>query len=89
MYINTSSNHPPPVITRNIPDAIGKRISSMSSNKENFDQAADMYNAALESSGYTETIKFTNGANCNARARGKENKRKNRKRKVIWFNPPI
>ena len=90
VYINTSSNHPP-VITRNIPDAIGKRISSLSSNKENFDQTADAYNAALESSGYTETIKFSNGANCNARARGKENKRrnrKNRKRKVIWFNPP-
>ena len=60
VYINTSYIHPR-VITRNISDAVGKRISSLSSNKETFDQAADMYNAALESNGYTETIKFNNG----------------------------
>ena len=88
VYINTSSNHPP-VITKNIPDAIGKRISRLSSNKENFDQAAYMYNASLESSNYTETIKFNNGADCNGRARGRENKGRNRKRKIIWFKPPI
>lgn len=50
-YVNEKSNHPPQII-KNIPKAVGKRISDLSSNKESFDDAARDYNAALKSSGY-------------------------------------
>ncbi|PIK41521.1 hypothetical protein BSL78_21624 [Apostichopus japonicus] len=38
-YINAQSNHPPS-ITKQIPTSISKRISSLSSDKDTFDQAA-------------------------------------------------
>jgi hypothetical protein len=91
VYINTSSNHPPAII-KNIPAAIGKRVSLLSSNEDIFDQAAGAYNDALKSSGYSETIQYsekkkeesipTNQNSIN------KSRSKNRKRKIIWFNPP-
>ena len=41
-YVHNESNHPPLVI-RNIPAGINKRLSSLSSNKACFDQAAPLY----------------------------------------------
>ena len=50
-----------------------------------------MYIDALKSSGYKENFtnkeeKVPNGNNNNEI--NKENRRKNRKRKIIWFTPP-
>ena len=51
-----------------------------------------MYIDALISSGYNENFtykeKVPNGNNNNKEI-NKENRRKNRKRKIIWFNPPF
>ena len=50
----------------------------MSCNKEYFVKAAPAYNNALNISGFNETIEFT----------ATPPPRRNRNRKIIWFNPP-
>ena len=49
-----------------------------------------MYIDALKSSGYKEnfTYKEEKMPNDNNKEINKENRRKNRKRKIIWFKPP-
>ena len=78
-YINARSNHPPAII-KHIPEAIQKRISSLSSNTEIFKNAAPVYNEALANSGYNQKI--------TCKAQEQKEKTKNRSRKIIWFNPP-
>ena len=50
-----------------------------------------MYIDALKRSGYKEnfTYKEEKVPNDNNKEINKENRRKNRKRKIIWFNPPF
>ena len=80
LYINTNSNHPPSII-KELPHNISKRISEISSSEEIFNEAAPYYNNALKSSGYKENIKYTPISD-------PEPKRRIRKRKILWFNPP-
>ena len=47
LYIHSQSNHPPCVI-RNIPAAVNKRLSSISSSKAEFDKATPIYKEALK-----------------------------------------
>ena len=83
VYINKDSNHPPSII-KQLPKAIEKRISDISSNEEIFYSAIPTYTEALKRSGFNETLSFqkpdvpTNNTN----------QKKKRKRKIIWFNPP-
>ena len=81
LYIHTQSNHPPPII-KHIPVAVEKRIASLSSTEEIFNKAAPTYNEALKTSGYDTQIKYPESTPVPQRSR------KNRARKVIWFNPP-
>ena len=83
-YVHKLSNHPPSIL-RNIPDAISRRITDVSSDEHAFVQASPIYNAALKASGYTENITFLSERKNNA---NHVSKRK-RTRKVIWFNPPF
>ena len=80
MYVHAQSNHPPTVL-KHIPSSIGKRISSLSANKDVFDNASVEYDEALRSAGHKETIIF------NKNQKDSKNKN-NRGRKVTWFNPP-
>ena len=57
LYINTKSNHPPTVI-KQIPAAINRRLSALSSNKETFEKAKPLYDKALRSSGFNESIHY-------------------------------
>ena len=82
LYINCESNHPPSVL-RNIPDAINKRLSKISSNETVFNAAAPAYQEALAKSGYKYDLKF------DPEAGNPPNKSRNRKRKICWFNPPF
>ena len=77
LYINKQSNHPP-TITKEIPLMVSRRISDISCNKEYFDKAAPAYNNALKISGFNENIEFTSTPP----------PRRNRNRKITWFNPP-
>ena len=56
-YINAKSNHPSS-IPKQIPAAIYKRISTNSSNKQIFQNAAPYYNNILKDCGCKEKIQF-------------------------------
>ena len=57
LYVHKHSNHPPSVIN-NIPKSINRRLSSISSNEEVFNQSVKIHQEALEKSGYDHTLKF-------------------------------
>ena len=58
LYIHAKSNHPPPTL-RNVPLAVNKRLSEISSNEDIFNEAAPIYQKALKDSGYNHTLKFS------------------------------
>ena len=79
-YVHRESIHPP-ITTKNIPAGINKRLSSLSSDKASFDQAAPPYQKALDESGYHYTLQYEPA---------KASKRKNRQRNnILWYNPPF
>ena len=77
LYINAQSNHPPSIL-KEIPNMISKRVSEISCDKEQFEKAIPMYQKSLDKSGYKSKLKFVNSPK----------PKRNRKRKIIWFNPP-
>ena len=80
MYINTSSNHPKQIL-KQLPSSINQRLSNNSSNETVFNRSKHQYIEALEKSGYKDTSMAFN--------KKTPSKRSNRKRKIIWFNPPF
>ena len=80
-YVNKLSN-PPPAVIRNIPASVNKRLSSISSSEAMFKKAAPLYQEALEKSGYSCTLKYEPQAN------NPKQKKRGRKRHILWFNPP-
>ena len=81
VYVNTNSNHPPMVL-KNIPMGVNRRLNKISSNKEVFDAAKGPYQDALRKSGYEHVLTYTP-------TQENTKRKKNRKRSVIWFNPPF
>ena len=79
LYISKQSNHPPSIL-KQMPSSISRRLTDISSSEEVFLQASPLYEAALRVSGYEESVEYK-------QERGEG--RRNRKRKVIWFNPPF
>ena len=79
IYIHVDSNHPPKIIER-IPKMISDRISGISSSKEIFERAAPFYDNALQQSGHKSKLSYTTSK--------PNNTKRNRKRKITWFNPP-
>ena len=79
-YVNVLSNHPMNII-KQIPNSISKRISNNSATKEIFEETADYYNDLLQKSGHKDKISYTKEI--------PKNKRKNRRRSIIWYNPPF
>ena len=57
---------------------ISKRVSDISCDSDHFNKAAPDYNTALKKSGFNENIKYSPS----------QPKQRNRKRQIIWFNPP-
>ena len=85
LYVHSKSNHPPCII-KNIPEAINKRLSEISSDGETFKKATAPYQEALHKSGYSYTLKFSPPQQQSPESA--TNKRK-RQRNIIWFNPPF
>ena len=81
IYINTKSNHPPSII-KNLPKMIETRLSRISSNKEVFNESKNYYEDALRESGYRATLK------CTPSEQEVKKKKCQRKRRIIWYNPP-
>ena len=82
-YVHINSSHPPSIL-KNIPIAINKRLNQISSNEDLFNQAAPVFQSALEKSGYNNTLTYNSSTDT-----GPQQRNKNRKRKIIWFNPPF
>ena len=79
-YVHQESNHPP-ITLKNIPAGINKRLSSLSSDKNSFDQAAPPYQKALHDSGYQYNLYYEPTAPA---------RRKNRQRNdILWYNSPF
>ena len=64
LYINTKSNHPPP-IKKQLPHMIASRISQNSSGINEFQKAKSIYEDALKKSGYDENLQYASKPNLN------------------------
>ena len=82
-YSNVQSNHPPHII-RNLLEMISKRVSMLSSYEQVFEQEAANYNEGLKAAGYQQMIRYIPQ---DPQQGGRS--RRNRRRNVIWFNPPF
>ena len=78
-YVNAASNHPPMVL-KNIPLGINRRLVEISSNEQVFNEAAEFYQTELDRCGYDHKLVWIENTD-------KKSKRQ-RKRRVVWFNPP-
>ena len=90
LYIHRESNHPQK-IKKEMSRIIEKRLSKNSKNKEIFDENKKEYQDALKRSGYKETLKYNPEKiedKSNEKSIEENKKKKNRKRKIIWYNPP-
>ena len=82
VYINSCSNHLPTVI-KQLPKSISKRLSDLSSNKEVLEKTKPAYRDGLNKSGFEEKLSYTSAQN-----KSDKNGNKQRKRKIILYNPP-
>ena len=80
-FVHSQSNHPPNIL-RNIPAAINRRLSSVSSDHEVFNEASAPYQEALRKSGYAFKLEFK------PPPQQPPSQKRKRQRNVIWFNPP-
>ena len=80
-YINRKSNHPTKI--KEIPKATPKWISDISSSEVVFNELIPIYLDTLRKKGFHDNITFIPKT-----TNTKTNKKKTRKCKIIWFNPP-
>ena len=81
VYVNVKSNHPPNIF-KELPNSINTRISTLSDSEQSFTDAIPPYREALAKSGYKHEFNFDN------RLSHDNQEKKQRKRNIIWFNPP-
>ena len=79
LYINKHSNHPPTIV-KHLPMMIERRISDLSSDISEFDNTKMDYQTALDHSGFNHNLSYQPPQPRSAK--------RQRKRDVIWFNPP-
>ena len=83
-YIHIQSDHPPST-TKQLPQSIEKRLPQLLSSKDIFYETTPYYEQRLASCGYNEKLTYQQqGENIE----NNKNIGKNRKRNIIWFNPP-
>ena len=90
-YFNVNSNHPKNII-KQIPKAVNLRIGKLSANEKIFKESSKRYINALKNSGFNEDFRYLNENITNEITKENNNydqKNKNGKRKIIWFNPPF
>ena len=80
LYINKHSNHTPSIL-RQLPTSINKCISTLSPDKQSFEDAAPAYQNALGHSNFSHKLEYTPHETQRPRRSGQCN--------VIWFNPPF
>ena len=80
-YIHVNSDHPPSIL-KQLPVSIEKRLSSLSSSKEIFEEAAPYYEQCLSNCGYKQKLNYRDPTSPNIITKRK------RQRNILWFNPP-
>ena len=85
-YVHVESDHPP-IILKQLPIAVEKRLSDLSANEQIFENAKSHYQEALKKSGYKHQLKFKPTRITENSETSSANRRR-RGRKIIWFNPP-
>ena len=80
-YIHVSSDHPP-FILKQFPMSIEKRLSSLSTPKEIFEETAPYYEQYLPNCGCKEKQNYRDPTPPNLITERK------RQRNILWFNPP-
>ena len=96
-YVHKDSNHPPHVIN-NLPVSVQKRISSISSNKEIFEQNITRYQEAIDKAGYNVKLEYNENdmkkiekeakKQNNADHNSEKKQKRKRTRNIIYYNPP-
>ena len=88
-YININSNHPINII-KQVPKAVNL-ICKLSANEKIFNKSSKMYRDALKNSGFKEKFRYLeeNMPNDINKENKYNHKNKDRKRKIICFNPPF
>ena len=81
LYVHAKSNHPPAIIKR-IPEMIERRISKLSYDENEFNQAKKYYECALKKSGYDTILNYIHPPSSMPSC-------SQRKRNILWFNPPF
>ena len=74
----------PPIIIKNLPASISRRLTDISSDETAFGDAKPMYHKAPAESGFCEMTEFLE----DRKGSSEKRKRKNRRRNSSWFNPP-
>ncbi len=80
IVINRHSNYPPSII-KQLPTSINKRISALLTDKQTFHESAPIYQNALRHSNFDHKLDYMKQT--------PQKTRRNRQRKIIWFNPPF
>ena len=80
MYTSTATI--PPQILKNIPEAVNRCLSNLSSDETMFNSVAPTYQEALEKSGYKFRLHFKPQQATNTA------RKRCRKREIVWWNPP-
>ena len=86
LYIHSKSNHPPSIM-KHLPKNINDRLSSISGDKTEFDKAKPAYGQALKNNGFNSTLTYTAPSQLKSSQSAK--RKRQRKRNIIWFNPPF
>ena len=81
-YIHRESNHPPSII-KQLPISIESRLSKLSSSEKIFKESTYPYQNALNKSGFKYQLTYQHNQNT-----PNTQQKRQRKRKIIWFNPP-
>ena len=75
LYVDSRSNHPPSII-KHIPEAINKRISTLSSDQTSFNLSIQLIQNALRRSNYNTTLQYSADENCDDTPSSKTRRRK-------------
>ena len=80
-FIHVNSEHPSSIL-KQLPKSIEKRLSSLSSSKEIFEETAPYYEQHVSNCGYKEKLNYRDPTLQNLITKRK------RQRNILWFNPP-
>ena len=79
-YIHKQSNHPPSII-KQLPLSVERWFSKLSSNEKILNDSIPIYQEALMKAGYNHKLTYQ-------KYDQKKGNSQQRKRQIIWFNPP-